>query len=69
MDSAKNKKNYIKVTPHKSIYIGKKEIKSKMCNRIKPMSKSVLLSYIIIADVTRVKREVKIEKKTQKFFF
>ncbi len=33
----KNKnKNYIKVTQHKSIYIGKKrEIKSKMCNRIK----------------------------------
>ncbi len=29
-------KNYIKVTQHKSIYIGKKrEIKSKMCNRIK----------------------------------
>ncbi len=28
-------KNYIKVTQHKSIYIGKKrEIKSKMCNRI-----------------------------------
>ncbi len=27
------------------------------------MSKSVLLLYIIIADVTRVKREVKIEKK------
>ncbi len=33
----KNKnKNYIKVTQHKSIYMGKKrEIKSKMCNRIK----------------------------------
>ncbi len=33
----KNKnKNYIKVTQHKSNYIGKKrEIKSKMCNRIK----------------------------------
>ncbi len=30
------------------------------------MSKSVLLLYIIIADVTRVKREVKIEKKTHK---
>ncbi len=29
-------KNYIKVTQHKSIYIGKKrEIKSTMCNRIK----------------------------------
>ncbi len=28
--------NYIKVTQHKSIYIGKKrEIKSKMCNKIK----------------------------------
>ncbi len=41
MDSAKNKnKNVIKVTQHKSIYISKKkkkkkEIKSKMCNRIK----------------------------------
>ncbi len=33
MDSAKNK-NYIKVTPHKSI-----EIKSKMCNRIKKSAK------------------------------
>ncbi len=33
----KNKnKNYIKVTQHKSIYIGKKrEIKSKMSNRVK----------------------------------
>ncbi len=33
----KNKnKNYIKVSQHKSIYMGKKrEIKSKMCNRIK----------------------------------
>ncbi len=33
----KNKnKNYIKATQHKSLYIGKKrEIKSKMCNRIK----------------------------------
>ncbi len=30
------------------------------------MSKSVLLSYIIIADVTRIKREIKIEKKTHK---
>ncbi len=30
------------------------------------MSKSVLLSYIFIADVTRVKREVKIEKKPHK---
>ncbi len=52
MDSAKNKKNkiksklnYIKVTPHKSIYIyiyiyiGKKEIRSKMCNRIKKSAK------------------------------
>ncbi len=44
MDSAKNK-NYIKVTPHKSIYIYiyiyrlKKEIKSKMCNRIKKSAK------------------------------
>ncbi len=41
MDSAKNK-NYIKVTPHKSIYIyigKKKEIKSKMCNRIKKSAK------------------------------
>ncbi len=41
MDSAKNK-NYIKVTPHKSIYIyiyiGKKK-KSKMCNRIKKSAK------------------------------
>ncbi len=36
MDSAKNK-NYIKVTPHKSIYICK--IKSKMCNRIKKSAK------------------------------
>ncbi len=52
MDSAKNNKkiyiiiiiktNYIKVTPHKSIYIYiyvKKEIKSKMCNRIKKSAK------------------------------
>ncbi len=50
MDSAKNKKNkknknYIRVTPHKSIYIyiyiyiGKKELKSKMCNRIKKSAK------------------------------
>ncbi len=39
MDSAKNK-NYIKVTPHKSIYIGKKkEIKSQMCNRIRKSAK------------------------------
>ncbi len=38
MDSAKNK-NYIKVTPHKSIYIGKKKIKSKMCHRIKKSAK------------------------------
>ncbi len=45
MDSAKNK-NYIKVTPHKSIHIYiyiyiyvKKEIKSKMCNRIKKSAK------------------------------
>ncbi len=31
-----NNKNYIKVTQHKSKYIGKKrEIESKMCNRIK----------------------------------
>ncbi len=30
------------------------------------MSKSVLLSYIIIADVTRIKGEIKIEKKTHK---
>ncbi len=37
MDSAKNK-NYIKVTPHKSIYIGKKK-KCKMCNRIKKSAK------------------------------
>ncbi len=35
MQKNKNKNN-IKVTQHKSIYIGKKgEIKSKMCNRIK----------------------------------
>ncbi len=35
MQNNKNK-NYIKVTQHKSIYIGqKREIKSKMCNRIK----------------------------------
>ncbi len=32
-------KKYIKVTPHKSIYIGKKEIKSKMCSRIKKSAK------------------------------
>ncbi len=32
----KNKNINIKVTQHKSLYIGKKrEIKSKMCNRIK----------------------------------
>ncbi len=38
MDSAKNK-NYIKVTPHKSIYIGKKRDKSKKCNGIKKSAK------------------------------
>ncbi len=40
--TVQNNTNYIKVTPHKSIYIGKKrEIKSKMCNRIKKSAKQV----------------------------
>ncbi len=38
VDSAKNK-NYIKVTPHKSIYIYMLKKKSKMCNRIKKSAK------------------------------
>ncbi len=40
MDSAKNKKLYKSNTTQEHIYIGKKEIKSKMCSRIKKVQNS-----------------------------